>query len=69
MEIRKATMWDLPALRELYRALEGDAVGYQPEHFIIGTRDDRFFLDIIERPGQDIWSRMTAGRWSGLSMS
>lgn len=54
MEIRKATMRDVPALRELYRALEGDAVGYQPEHFIIGTRDDRFFRDIIERPGQDI---------------
>ena len=54
MEIRKATMGDAHVLRELYRALEEDAVGYQPEHFVIGTRDDRFFLNIIESSGQDI---------------
>ena len=47
-------MRDAHVLRELYRGLERDAVGYQPEHFIIGSRDDRFFQSIIEGSGQEI---------------
>ena len=54
MEIRKATMADAPALRELYLELERDAVRFQPEHFVTGEREDAFFRDIFESPSQDI---------------
>lgn len=54
MEIRKATINDAPALRELYLELEKDGVRYQPEHFVIGTRTDEFFQGIFESPTQDI---------------
>ena len=54
MIIRKATMSDLPALRKLYLALEEDGVRYQPEHFVIGTRDDSFFQNIFDSETQDI---------------
>ena len=54
MTIRKAEYKDLPALRELYLALEKDGVFYQPEHFVIGTRDDEFFKNIFESTTQDI---------------
>lgn len=47
-------MSDAPALRGLYAELEKDAVRFQPEHFVTGTRDDVFFRNIIESPGQDI---------------
>ena len=54
MEIRKALYEDLPALRELYRALEEDGVRYQPEHFVIGERTDAFFQSIFDSDTQDI---------------
>lgn len=54
MEIRKATMEDLTALRGLYLELEKDGVRYQPEHFVIGERTDDFFRGIFESSSQDI---------------
>ena len=54
MDIRKAAVQDLPALRELYLELEKDGVRYQPEHFVIGERTDDFFSGIMESPTQDI---------------
>lgn len=54
MLIRKATMDDVEALRILYAELEQDAVKYQPEHFVIGYRDDKFFEKIFESENQDI---------------
>lgn len=54
MLIRKATMDDVEALRILYAELEQDAVKYQPEHFVIGYRDDKFFEKILESENQDI---------------
>jgi len=54
MIIRKATMQDLPALRDLYLALEEDGVRYQPEHFVIGERTDEFFQNIFDSDSQDI---------------
>ncbi len=52
--IRKATCEDIEALRELYLALEEDAVRYQPEHFVIGERTDDFFQSIFDSENQDI---------------
>lgn len=52
--IRKATLDDLPALRDLYLALEEDGVRYQPEHFVIGERTDEFFQSIFDSDTQDI---------------
>ena len=54
MLIRKATMDDVEALRVLYLELEQDGVKYQPEHFVIGYRDDKFFEKIFESENQDI---------------
>lgn len=54
MLIRKATMEDIEALRILYLELEQDAVKYQPEHFVIGYRDDEFFEKIFKSENQDI---------------
>ena len=54
MTIRKATMQDIEQLRTLYTELEKDAVMYQPEHFVIGYRDDGFFKNIFESDTQDI---------------
>lgn len=45
---------DIESLRRLYRELEEDAVRYQPEHFIIGFREDSYFADIINSSNQDI---------------
>ena len=66
MEIRKATMEDAAELRELYLELERDAVRYQPEHFVIGTRDDSFFRYVIESPRQDILVMDDGGRVVGF---
>ncbi|MBO4459015.1 MAG: GNAT family N-acetyltransferase [Butyrivibrio sp.] len=52
--IRKASINDIEALRELYLALEEDAVRYQPEHFMIGERTDEFFQYIFDSDNQDI---------------
>jgi len=54
MVIRKATMEDIEAIRVLYLELEQDAVKYQPEHFVIGYRDDDFFAKIFNSQNQDI---------------
>ena len=54
MVIRKATIHDIEQLRPLYVELEKDAVRYQPEHFVIGYRDDGFFKNIFESDMQDI---------------
>ena len=54
MIIRKATMNDIEALRVMYLELEKDGVRYQPEHFVIGYREDSFFESIFESETQDI---------------
>ena len=54
MVMRKATMQDTEQLRPLYVELEQDAVRYQPEHFVIGYREDDFFQNIIESGRQDL---------------
>ena len=54
MLIRKATMDDIEALRVLYLELEQDGVKYQPEHFVIGYRDNEFFENIFDSENQDI---------------
>ena len=54
MNIRKATMRDAAQLRPLYIELMKDAVVYQPEHFVIGDRDDAFFKRIVDSDTQDI---------------
>lgn len=54
MHIRVANTKDIEQLRRLYLELETDGVKYQPEHFIIGYRDDDFFNSIFENDNQDI---------------
>lgn len=54
MYIRVANMKDVEQLRRLYFELETDGVVYQPEHFIIGHRNDEFFNSIFENDNQDI---------------
>ena len=54
MHIRVANIKDIEKLRHLYLELETDAVKYQPEHFIIGYRNDDFFESIFENNDQDI---------------
>ena len=54
MHIRVADIKDIEKLRHLYLELETDAVKYQPEHFIIGHRNDDFFEAIFENDDQDI---------------
>ena len=54
MIIRKATVDDIESLRPLYLELEKDGVRFQPEHFVIGYRDDNFFENIFESDNQDI---------------
>ena len=45
MLIRRAIMNDKEDLRALYLELEKDGVKYQPEHFVIGHRDETIFND------------------------
>ncbi len=47
-------MDDIEALRVLYLELEQDGVKYQPEHFVIGYRDNEFFEKIFNSENQDI---------------
>ena len=54
MAIRTATMQDIEPLRRLYTELEKDAVMYQPEHFVMGYRDDGFFKRIMESDTQEL---------------
>ena len=52
--IRKATREDVESLRFLYHELEKDAVGFQPEHFVYGNRDEAFFESIFRKDDQEI---------------
>lgn len=54
MLIRVATKEDIESLRPLYTELEKDGVKFQPEHFVMGYRDDAFFENIFESENQDI---------------
>ena len=48
MIIRVANMDDIEELRHLYSELEIDAVKYQPEHFVMGYRNDNFFVQYLK---------------------
>ena len=67
MHIRVADIKDIEKLRHLYLELETDAVKYQPEHFIIGHRNDDFFESIFENDDQDILVADTDGTVVGFS--
>jgi ribosomal protein S18 acetylase RimI-like enzyme len=54
MLTRIATINDVEQLRVLYKELEYDAVKYQPEHFVVGYREDSFFTNIFNKSNQDI---------------
>ena len=66
MIIRTATPEDIPVLRELYLELEKDAVRYQPEHFVIGSRTDDFFQNIFDSQTQDILVADDNGQVTGF---
>ena len=67
MLIRKATMNDIETLRAMYLELEQDAVKYQPEHFVIGYRDNDFFEKIFNSENQDILVAETDSKVVGFS--
>lgn len=67
MLIRKATMNDIETLRAMYLELEQDAVRYQPEHFVIGYRDNDFFEKIFNSENQDILVAETDSKVAGFS--
>lgn len=67
MLIRKATMDDVEALRVMYLELEKDGVKYQPEHFVVGYRDDNFFESIFKSESQDILVAETDSKVVGFS--
>ena len=67
MLIRKATMNDIETLRAMYLELEQDAVKYQPEHFVIGYRDNDFFEKIFNSQNQDILVAETDSKVVGFS--
>ena len=54
MTIRIADKNDIKDLQPLYYELEEDAVGFQPEHFVHGDRDRKFFESIFQSDHQDI---------------
>lgn len=67
MLIRIANIKDIQQLRILYEELELDGVKYQPEHFVIGYRNDAFFTHIFEKHNQDIIVADDEGRIIGFS--
>lgn len=67
MHIRVANRKDIEQLRRLYLELEADGVKYQPEHFIIGYRNDDFFNSIFENDNQDILVADNNGTVIGFS--
>lgn len=67
MLIRVANKDDVERLRCLYSELEIDAVKYQPEHFVMGYRDDDFFKSIFESGNQDILVAEVDGTVIGFS--
>ena len=60
-------MDDIEALRVLYLELEQDGVKYQPEHFVIGYRNDEFFQGIFDSENQDILVAETESKVVGFS--
>lgn len=54
MVIRNAEMKDIEDLRILYLELEKDGVKYQPEHFVVGYRSEKFFEEIFMSKNQEI---------------
>lgn len=67
MIIRVANRNDIEQLRHLYAELEVDAVRYQPEHFVMGSRNDDFFHAIFESSNQDILVAEIDGTVVGFS--
>ena len=67
MIVRKATLDDVASLKPLYLELEKDAVKFQPEHFVIGNRDEAFFEGIIKSKNQDILLAELEGQVVGFA--
>lgn len=67
MIVRKATLDDVSGLKPLYLELEKDAVKFQPEHFVIGNRDESFFEGIIKSQNQDILLAEVDGQVVGFA--
>ncbi|MBP5438045.1 MAG: GNAT family N-acetyltransferase [Treponema sp.] len=67
MIVRKATLDDVSSLKPLYLELEKDAVKFQPEHFVIGNRDESFFEGIIKSENQDILLAEVDGQVVGFA--
>lgn len=67
MIVRKATLADVSSLKLLYLELEKDAVKFQPEHFLIGNRDEAFFEGIIKSQNQDILLAELKGQVVGFA--
>lgn len=67
MIVRKATLDDVSSLKPLYLELEKDAVKFQPEHFVIGNRDEAFFEGIIKSQNQDILLAELEGQVVGFA--
>lgn len=67
MLIRIANADDIGQLRNLYIELEKDGVKYQPEHFVVGYREDTFFKSIFESGNQDILVAEMNGTVVGFS--
>ncbi len=67
MLIRLANKDDIEQLRHLYSELEIDAVKYQPEHFVVGYRNNDFFNSIFESSNQDILVAEVDGTVIGFS--
>ena len=67
MIVRKATLDDVSGLKPLYLELEKDAVKFQPEHFVIGNRDESFFEGTIKSENQDILLAEVDGQVVGFA--
>ena len=67
MLIRTANSNDIRQLQSLYLLLEKDGVKYQPEHFVMGYRDNNFFQEIFSSHNQEILVAETQGKIMGFS--
>ncbi len=67
VHIRLANMDDAKQLRHLYFELDTDSVKYQPEHFVMGYRNDDFFSSILQDDNQDIIVAEIDGKVIGFS--
>ena len=68
MQIRKATELDIERIRQLYLQLDADAVGYQPEHFLLSARSEEFLLGIIAGESSDFLLMEEGGETIGFSL-